>query len=362
MPESSIVVRPEPPEAHAYTASSRLQAAGLAKAIKLFESAANEVPLPRQPAPIVIADYGASTGHNSLLPIGAALKVLRTRTRPEHPVLVAHTDVPDNDFTALFRTLADDADSYLHRDRAIYCSAVGRSFYSQVLPSNSVTLGWTSWAVQWLSRTPAEIPEHIHVCRADDETVHAAFLRQAAEDWHEFVAFRGRELAPGGRLVVLTMGLTDAGDFGMQPLFDATVTALQICAEDELVSLDEVAAMSIPITGRRERDFLMPFAPSGRFEGVSIEHLEEFDAGDRFWRQYEIDGNAAAFGKRWAGFARAVTFDVLASALGGDSAQARATPFKDRLETELASHLAANPAPMQIPLAALVLAKRTSSR
>ena len=68
-----------------YTASSRLQAAGLRPAIKLFEEAAAVVPLPRPPQPIVIADYGASTGHNSLLPVGAAIAVLRKRTRPEHP-------------------------------------------------------------------------------------------------------------------------------------------------------------------------------------------------------------------------------------------------------------------------------------
>src|SRR5579859_6862916 len=54
VPESSIVVRPEPIESGSYTASSRLQAAGLPGAIKLFEDAAEAVPLPRPPQPIVI--------------------------------------------------------------------------------------------------------------------------------------------------------------------------------------------------------------------------------------------------------------------------------------------------------------------
>jgi len=118
VPESSIVVRPEPIESDSYSASSRLQAAGLRPAIKLFEEAAAAVPLPAPPQPVVIADYGASTGHNSLLPVCAAITVLRKRTRPEHSVLVAHTDVPDNDFTAMFRTLEEDPDSYLRRDAA----------------------------------------------------------------------------------------------------------------------------------------------------------------------------------------------------------------------------------------------------
>lgn len=362
MPESSSVVRPEPPEGYSYTASSRLRAAGLTTAISLFEAAAADVPLPPQPVPIVIADYGASTGHNSLLPIGAALNVLRTRTRPDHAVSVTHTDVPGNDFSALFTTLADDPDSYLHKDGAAYCSAVGRSFYTQVLPSNSVSLGWSSWAVQWLSRVPGPLSGAVHVSRQNDQSVHAAYNRQAALDWHEFVAFRGRELTPGGRLVVLTMGLTENGDFGMHQLFDAAEAALEDCAAEDLVTAQELDAMSIPIVGRRDNDFHTPFAPSGRFEGVSIEHLEEFDGGDRFWRQYQIDGDASAFGARWAGFARAVVFDVLIGALAGGKRDPRAQQFGDRLEARLAAHLAADPEPMRIPLAALVLVKRSKSR
>src|SRR5689334_20159967 len=129
MPESSIVVRPQPMNSASYTASSRLQAAGLRPAMDIFTEAASLVPLPRSPQPIVIADYGAATAHNSLLPIGAAIDVLRKRTRPDHSVLVIHTDVPDNDFTAMFRTLSDDPDTYLNRDTSTFASAIGRSFY-----------------------------------------------------------------------------------------------------------------------------------------------------------------------------------------------------------------------------------------
>ena len=158
VPESSVVVRPEPIDSENYSVTTRLQAAGLRPAIELFEQAADAVPLPRPPQPIVIADYGASTGHNSLLPISAALPVLRNRLCPEHSVLVVHTDVPDNNFTVLFQTLAEDPDTYLDKDAATFASAVGRSFYSQIIPSNSVHLGWSSWAIQWLSRVPAPTP------------------------------------------------------------------------------------------------------------------------------------------------------------------------------------------------------------
>ena len=286
MPESSVVVRPQPKDSGSYSAASRLQAAGLRRATTLFEQAARVVPLPRSPRPIVIADYGAATGHNSLLPIGAALAAVRKRTRPEHSVLVTHTDVPDNDFTALFRTLAEDPDSYLKKDAACFASAVGRSYYTQIVPSNSVNLAWSAWSVQWLARTPTPVPDHVVVALSRDDAVRAAYQKQAARDWHEFVAFRGRELSPGGRLVVMTMGLGEDGDFGYGPLLDAVAETLTDLVARGVLIEDEARALTIPVVGRRERDFLSPFAPSGTFEKLTVEHLEVFDAEDRFWAQY----------------------------------------------------------------------------
>jgi hypothetical protein len=362
VPESSIVVRPEPMQSGSYTASSRLQAAGLLGAIKLFEDAAQAAPIPKPPQPIVIADYGASTGHNSLLPIGAAIAVLRKRTRPEHSILVAHTDVADNDFTVMFQTLEEDPDSYLKKDAASFASAIGRSFYAQILPSNSVNVGWTSWAVQWLSRVPAPVPDHLQVAYSGDENVKAAHAKQATIDWHEFVAFRGRELCPGGRLVVLTTAIGDDGEFGHRPLFGGMLAELVDLVAQGLVTEDEVHRMCIPIVSRRAADFLAPFAPSGSLERVEVEHLEVFDAEDRFWTQYQVDHDAKAFGAQWAAFARASVFPTMAAALDGGRADPRCPEFMDRLQAGVAARIAAEPQEMQIPLAQLVLWKRPKTR
>ncbi|MDY6997994.1 MAG: SAM-dependent methyltransferase [Actinomycetota bacterium] len=361
MPESSIVVRPQPMDSETYTASSRLQAAGLAPAIAVFERAAAEVPLPHPPQPIVLADYGAGSGHNSLLPLGAAIAVLRQRTSPDHSVLVAHTDTADNDFSAMFRTLEEDPDTYLRKDPATFASAVGRSFYSQILPSNSVNLGWSSWAIQWLSHTPGEIAGHVHIADCDDEQVRGAFARQAAHDWHEFVAFRGRELCPGGRLVVMTMGVGEDGEIGFRPLLTAIDDALEELAGDKLIEADELSRMCVPTVARREADFTAPFAPSGRFERLEIEHLEVFDAADRFWERYQKERNAEAFGKRWAAFARAAVFPALLTALAEGPADKRVEQLFDRLETGVAERMGATPEQVQIPLAHVVLFKRPKS-
>jgi hypothetical protein len=273
-----------------------------------------------------------------------------------------HTDVPDNNFTVMFETLADDPDTYLRKDAATFASAVGRSFYSQIIPSNSVNLGWSSWAIQWLSRVPAPLPDQIQVSYSAAADVRAAYAKQAAHDWHEFVAFRGRELVPGGQLIVLTMALDDDGKFGLRPLLTGLVDTLSELTAEDLLTDDEVQRMCLPMVGRGEADFRAPFAPSGRFERLSIEHLELFNAEDRFWAQYQVDHDATAFATLWAAFVRASIFPTLATALAGGRDDPRSEQVFDRLEAGITERLAAAPEQMQIPLAKLVLTKQRRTK
>ena len=93
-----------------------------------------------------------------------------------------------------------------------------------------------------------------------------------------------------------------------------------------------------------------------------MEHLEVFDAEDRFWAQYRIDRNAKAFGAKWAAFARAAVFPALAAALSGGPAGPWSAEFIERLEKGLADQLAAKPEQIWIPLAKVVLVKDGRSR
>lgn len=362
MPESSIIVRPEPEDSSSYLPSSRLTAAGLANGIALFERAAATVPLYPPPQPIVIADYGAATGHNSLRPVRAAIAAIRARTRTEHAILVVHTDVPDNNFSALFHTLADDPDSYLTDDPACFSSAIGRSFYAQILPSNTVTLGWTSWAVMWLREVPGEISDHVFVAYSADESARAAFARQAAKDWQEYLSFRGRELRPGGRLLVLTAAVGADGQHGYQPLVDAVTTELKILVGEQLVRADELRRMVIPIVFRSDKELRAPFAPHDRFEGLSVEHLEMFTAEDRFFAAYRRDQDAARFGAQWAAFARAALFPALLAWLDGGRTDPRTLEITERLESAVAAALSKDPQPVPIPLAAILMVKQQQPR
>jgi SAM dependent carboxyl methyltransferase len=193
----------------AYNRSSSVQAVGSLPAVALLERAARGVALPSPPEPVFIADYGSSEGHNSLVPIAAALGILRERVGNERAIFVFHADLPGNDFTALFETLANDPASYLRDDPAVFAAAIGRSYFEQILPASSVTLGWSAWAVQWLSRVPCTIPDQVQVAYSHDAAARSAFAEQAAEDWRRFLAMRGCELRPGARLVVSVKALAE---------------------------------------------------------------------------------------------------------------------------------------------------------
>ena len=135
MTDSATSLTPAPMEGHGvYNRSSRVQAAGLSPAVPLLEQAAKSVPLPAGPDPVFLVDYGSSEGHNSLGPLATAVRVLRERLGPERAISVVHTDLPDNDFTALFGTVAADPNSYLRREsRSIH--PCGRKIVLRADPS-----------------------------------------------------------------------------------------------------------------------------------------------------------------------------------------------------------------------------------
>jgi len=359
MVADAALPRPAPTEAGGiFRGTSRVQPASL-PAVELLERAAKDVELPRLPNTIVIADYGASAGHNSLLPIGAAISIVRGRIEKGRPIVVFHSDVAENDYPGLFASLASDPQSYLNHDPATFASAIGRSVYEQVVPTNIVTLGWSCWSVHWLSRTPAAIPDHVHIDFSRDDDAKAAYARQGADDWLAFLTARSRELVPGGRLVVLTVALDD-GDFSYRPLLQAIDAELTVMTAEGVLSRDEVRRMAIPSVGRTEAQLTAPFAPKNSFSGLTMEHLEVFEAEDQYWTKFQKDGDAASLAGKWTKFARASVFPTLLTALeGGSQASER---FVERLESGVRERLSAHPEPVRIPLAKMTLAKRSWPR
>jgi hypothetical protein len=124
-----------------YNLHARIPAGGADLALPYLEGAAQSLALPPASDPIVVADYGSSQGKNSLAPMRAVIRSLRTRVGNERAVMVVHVDQHANDFNTLFDVLHNDPERYSLDDPNVFPSAIGRSFYETVFPPHHVDLG-----------------------------------------------------------------------------------------------------------------------------------------------------------------------------------------------------------------------------
>jgi SAM dependent carboxyl methyltransferase len=344
-----------------YNRYARLPAGGGALALPHLERVIADVPLGAAEAPIVIADYGASQGKNSLAPMGVAVGALRARAGADRAIVVYHVDQPSNDFNSLFELLHAHPDRYQLGDPNVFPCAIGRSFYESVLPEDFVHVGWSSYAAMWTSRIPALIPDHFVFSGSKGE-VRAAFERQGADDWKAFLSLRARELRPGACLVIVVPGADESGVSVFDGIFDHANAVLAEMVAEGAITADERRRMVLNVWPRRKDDLRAPFDQKGRLGSLVIREMETCLLRDAAWDEYDEDGDARALAEKHALFFRAVFTPTLASALtqvrGGD---AGAFPvFADRLTTGLRRRLEAKPAPMHSLVQILVVTKTAS--
>jgi S-adenosylmethionine-dependent carboxyl methyltransferase len=359
MPNESMPVSAAMEGEGAYNQHAKLQESGGTMALPLLEKAARTVALDSGDEPVVIADYGSSQGKNSLGPMRVAIKILRTRLGPHRPILVYHIDKPANDFNTLFQVLENDPDRYGLEEPNVFPSAIGRSFYKEVLPPDHVHLGWSSYAAVWLSRIPSLIPGHFSVIGAAAD-VHAEFERQAAQDWKDFLSLRASELRPGGRLVIVLPALEEDKS-GFEDIMNHANAVLAEMANEGAILVEERERMVLGGYPRRKSDLLAPFVEDGQFQRLIVEHCGISVLPDAAWAAYQRDGDKDALATQHALFFRSTFAPSLASALipvrGADERRA----FGDRLEAGLKRRLASNPVPVHTLVGTIVVAKQVSA-
>ena len=337
-----------------YNLHARIPAGGGTLALPHLEEAVRCLTVRPGPDPVVIADYGSSQGKNSLAPMRAAIRCLRSRVGNERAVMVVHVDQHANDFNTLFDVLNNDPERYSADDPNVFPFAIGRSFYENVFPREQVDLGWCSYAAVWLRHIPALIPGHFMSVACTGE-VRAAFDLQASDDWRLFLSLRARELRTGGRLVVVLPGLSDEGVTGFEPLFNSANEILGEMVDEGLVRADERKRMVLGAYPRRRAQLIEPFAQEGQFQTLTVERCELLELPDAAWTDYQLDSNVESLGSRHAAFFRAIFVPSLALAISDTGGR---LAFADRLEQKLIRRLCERPAPFHSFVQTMVLAKK----
>jgi hypothetical protein len=321
-----------------YAEHSAPQAAYGSLAIAWLEAAAREVEPPRPGDPLVVADLGAADGGNSLRPMRRAVAALRERF-PTPPVLVVHTDIPSNDFSALFELIEHAPESYLCGP-AVFALAAGRSFYERLLPDRFLSLAWSSIAVHWLSRVPEPIHDHIYSSFATG-SARDSLRDQSAADWQAFLAHRAAELRTGGSLIVTGGAAADDGTSGAEGLMAMANDALAQLEDTGELRSAERERITIPTWNRTAAEFLAPFDSRPQPDGLDLRRHTFCTLPDSYLNAYEQDGDVDRYTTAVADFFRAAFEPSLWAQLDQDrDASERkqlAAGFHERLRAKIAA-------------------------
>ena len=316
-----------------YNRHSGLQAAAIEMLLPYWEEAARAVPFGDEP--LVLADYGSSQGRNSMLPMQLAIAALRHRAGADRPIQIVHTDLPSNDFASLFVALDQEPCSYLADTRQVFPSAVGRSYFEQILPDATVHLAWNSWTLQWASRKIGA-SDHCFAVRGAQPQVLAAAEQQQEADWRQFLLARSAELRPGARLVSLTAA-RHPGRTGWAWVGDTMWSTLVAMGQAGLIAPEERQRITIPTVPLLLSQIEQPFA-DGAFAGLELLRAEIMDAPDPYWPAYQASGDAAQLGRSLADMCRGFAGPTMLAALDpGRDREAFLDDYFDRLAAALAA-------------------------
>ncbi len=284
-----------------------------------------------------IADYGCGTGATSVQSVGMALRRLRERDL-ELPLHAIHADLVTNDFNQLFRNVAEGYASAV--DGSIYVSAVGGSFFTQIIPSRAVHLGMCSNAAHWFRSQPkVEMPEGMFFSDARG-AARKRLAQEAADDWLAFLEARAAEIVPGGRMLVQGIATVQGND-GTENVSAAELLQLMwevvsAMAEDRLLDKSRLVSYIFPVYCRSKDEAIAPMLPDApherEFEVVSTEIAE---IANPYWELFQRDGDAAAYARVYIQFVRAFAESTMMKHLFGD-APALCDEFFHRCETGIA--------------------------
>jgi hypothetical protein len=303
-------------------------------------------------SPFAIADYGAADGGTSIDTIRKAVARVRAAA-PDRPITITYTDLPHNDFSALFQLLHGILPS--HRDNplgaqpGVFTYASGTSFYRQIFPAETISLGFSATAMHWLSKLPIQIADHTHAVGAspaEKETIRAAALA----DWETILLHRARELAPGGKLVMANFCENEQGYYlghtGGINMHDNFAKHWRKLWRDGAITEAEYRRANLVQFYKTKDEFAVPFAdpnsPVSR-AGLVLDTVFTRVTGCPYAAEFRRHGDPAVFAKNYIPTLRSWTESTFASALDAARPAAERAALIDRYYGAYEAEVAAAP-------------------
>ncbi|KAJ4850822.1 hypothetical protein Tsubulata_037028 [Turnera subulata] len=199
-----------------------------------------------------IADFGCSIGSNTLIATQNIIEAVKHKyhDRPPLEFQVFFNDLVNNDFNTLFRNLPPSPE--------FFAAGVPGAFQNRLFPKASLHIGFSSYALHWISKVPEEVvdsnssawnKDSIH-CTGFSKEVAMAFSAQFRKDMENFLNARAQELVGGGLLVIAMPGLPE-GTPCSQTYYGVINDIMGYClldmVKEGLISEEKLQSFNLPM-------------------------------------------------------------------------------------------------------------------
>lgn len=336
-----------------YSANTIGAKAVIDKAAALAHTAINDMTTLQAGPAFAIVDYGAADGGTSLDLIRVLITAIRDRA-PARQITLAYTDLPHNDFSALFRLtqglLGDPAQPPIANTPGLFISASGTSFYSQIFTDRSIDFGFSATAMHWLSRTPGPIRNAVQAVLASPAE-QESFRAQAKADWETILLHRARELRPGGKLVLANFCIDAQGHYlghtGGVNMFETFARLWHAQHTAGKITEAECQAAVFQQFYRTPAEFANPFndaVSAVSQSGLRLDHLSTATTPCPYAARFAQDGDATGFARAYVPTLRSWSETVFMAALDRARPQAERAAIVDEFYASYEAEVAAHPA------------------
>lgn len=300
-----------------YDANCDPQHSDIIQSQDLLLELAARCPQPANGQSLALADFGCGHGRTSSKTFERVVKLLRS-SRPDVTLNVFRNDLASNDFNALARRVASVRVEGVHEFMA------PGSFFGQVLPANSLSLG-TSFSTQhWLRDLPEQrVAEHV-THEVSHQAYGTAYAAHWQHGWHSFLQSRATELVEGGQLLISFVARSKSSDQVHAP-FELLQLAAKTLVDDGHLSPYQLEQFQIPIHRPEHDEVMAPFGPTGfdSYRGLRVMQIQVTRPVCPLFADWRRDRNTERYAYRYSEFIRAFTEPVVRTGLLNDGGTKR---------------------------------------
>lgn len=304
-----------------YNQHSSLQLQAMLATVPWLKEAIPQLPAAQMVEALGWIDIGCSQGGNTLILLEELLPTLRDHI--DGPIWLNFSDLPSNDYNALFANLFAGQGPSLVKQR-IYPSAIAGNAYERLVPAGSMQLVTTFNALQYQNHPPGTrlsnhfIPIHNVPSRnfaPIPEEEMEPYRQQARQDMVDFYRARAKELQHGGKLLVQVCGSDEEGDTFANH-FDASNEAILSLIEEGVLPKSYHENLNVGAYTRTPEELVAPISEEEDLASTyQVEKMEAFHTGNPLYEKWKEDGDAAAYARDYTSFHRAFCEPLLAAAM-----------------------------------------------